>query len=510
MNIILNLLERFGAVFHRWPGFVRICHGLVGVDRRILARAPKQEQTAHTAMGVLMLLAAIWTGITMALKVSTLVTDEPGLILHGVLFAFFATLSLAMEVVVLSTLKSGQKGLVAVRLALSLTLVCLQVLPLAVMAFQNRIDYELHKATLEDVASTQGLSTKARGLDVLQTKARDLQEKSDQAHRTLQSPGPSPQAVVDAEAAVNAAQVKVTQANKALEYARRSAAQWRNKLANNQLTEEQRIRIDTALKAADMKVVVRQSELNAVDVVAENSRIDLVAAQRTWRTSLETNAKEADAAVKLHESTVKDVADQQANDVARAEQLAGKANKSAFFTSLGMLFKLAMHDVTVLLPLAFCVLVASIIDLLPLVTKLALLSGVHAAGTATRAAVETERLTLYRDQARLLAEGERLQAQQRHDALTKWVDADQGATQAQEYALEAQARLDKARLNASAELIAAHADATHMALTRLREVQALAEANPALSSVWRSQLAALIAALTPGDLGPQAATAPAR
>ena len=75
---------------------------------------------------------------------------------------------------------------------------------------------------------------------------------------------------------------------------------------------------------------------------------------------------------------------QQASDVARAEQLAGKANKSAFFTSLGMLFQLAIHDVTVLLTMAFCVLVASLIDLLPLVTKLALLNGVHASGTATR------------------------------------------------------------------------------------------------------------------------------
>ena len=151
----------------------------------------------------------------------------------------------------------------------------------------------------------------------------------------------------------------------------------------------------------------------------------------------------------------------------------------------------------------------ALIDLLPLVTKLALLNGVHASGTATREAVENERLTLYRDQARLLAAGERLQAQQRHDALAKWAEADQGATQAQEYALDAQQRLDRSRLNASAELIAAHADATHLALTRLREVQVLAEANPALGSVWRSQLAALIASLAPGGLDARAAAEPA-
>ena len=190
MYIFLYLVQRFGAFFHRWPGFVRICHGLVGVDRRILARAPKPEQTAYTAMGVLMLLAAFWTGITMSLKVSTLVADEPSTLLQVILFGFFAALSLAMEVVVLSTLKPGQKSLVAVRLALSLTLVCLQVLPLAVMAFQGRIDFELHKATLANVASAQGLSAKARGLDALQTKAGELQAKSDQAHRDASKPWP--------------------------------------------------------------------------------------------------------------------------------------------------------------------------------------------------------------------------------------------------------------------------------------------------------------------------------
>lgn len=510
MNIFLYLVQRFGAFFHRWPGFVRICHGLVGVDRRILARAPKPEQTAYTAMGVLMLLAAFWTGITMSLKVGTLVAEEPSTLLQMILFGFFAALSLAMEVVVLSTLKPGQKGLVAVRLALSLTLVCLQVLPLAVMAFQGRIDFELHKATLANVASALGLSAKARGLDALQTKAGELQAKSDQAHRTLQSPGPVPQAVADAEAAVNAAQAKVSQANKALEDARRRAAQWRAKLSNTQLTEDQHGRIEAALRAANEKVVARQGELNAADAAAENTRTELVAAQRTWRAGLEASAKDADEAARLHESAMSQATAQQASDVARAEQLAGKANKSAFFTSLGMLFQLAIHDVTVLLTIALCVLVASLIDLLPLVTKLALLNGVHASGTATREAVENERLTLYRDQARLLAAGERLQAQQRHDALAKWAEADQGAMQAQEYALDAQQRLDRSRLNASAELIAAHADATHLALTRLREVQVLAEANPALGSVWRSQLAALIAALAPGDLGPQAAAEPAR
>jgi len=124
--------------------------------------------------------------------------------------------------------------------------------------------------------------------------------------------------------------------------------------------------------------------------------------------------------------------------------------------------------------------------------------------------VETERLDLYRDQARLMAAEGRLQAQQRHDAMAKWVETDQGATQAQEYALEAQQRLDRSRLNASAELITAHAAVTQAALEKLREVQALAESSPALGSVWRTQLATLIETLSPGDRPAKAAAAPAQ
>jgi len=509
VNPLLNVLQRLGALFHRWPGVVRICHGLVGADRRLLARAPKPEQTAHTAMGVLMLLAALWTGVGMSLKVGAALSTGPGWLLHAVLFVFFAALSLGMEVVVLSTLKPGRKNLIALRLVMSLTLVCLQVLPLAVMAFQGRIDLELHKDTLTNVAAAQGLSAKARGLDTLQAKAKDLQSKADQAQRSLQSPGAAPQAVVDAEAAVGASQAKVTQANKALEDARRRAANLRAKLGDPKLPDEQRVRIEGALKSANERILTRQGELNAADAAAENARSEHAAAQRAWRASLEAGAKEADDAVRVHEAAVAQAAGQQASDVARAEQLAGRAHTSAFFTSLGKLFELAIRDVTVLLPLLFCALVAGIIDLLPLATKVELLNGVHARGTATREAVETERLNLYRDQARLMAAEGRLQAQQRHDAMAKWVEADQGATQAQEYALEAQQRLDRSRLNASAELITAHAEVTRAALENLREVQALAEANPALGSVWRSQLAALIEALAPGDMPTKAAAAPA-
>lgn len=510
MSVFLTLASRLGAFFHRWPGLVRICHGLVGADRRLLARAPKPEQTAHTAMGVLMLLAALWTGVGMSLKVGAALSTEPGLLLQAVLFVFFAALSLGMEVVVLSTLKSGHRNLIALRLVMSLTLVCLQVLPLAVMAFQGRIDLELHKDTLTNVAAAQGLSARARGLDALQIKAKELQSKADHAQRSLQSPGLAPQAVVDAEAAVSASQARVTQATKALEDARRRAAGLRMKLGDAKLSDEQRVRLEAALKSANERILTRQSDLNAADAAAENARSEHAAAQRAWRASLEASAKEADDAVRVHEATVAQAAGQQASDVARAEQLAGRAHTSAFFTSLGKLFELAARDITVALPLLFCALVAGIIDLLPLATKLALLNGVHARGTATREAVETERLNLYRDQARLMAAEGRLQAQQRYDALAKWVEADQGATQAQEYALEAQQGLDRSRLNASAELITAHAEVTRAALEKLREVQSLAEASPALGAVWRAQLATLIEALSPGDGPAKAAAVPAQ
>lgn len=503
MITLTLLLTRFYELIARWPGLVSICHKLAGVDRRMLARAPKPEQAAYTAVGCLMLLSATWTGVSMAMKVGSL-EGAQSFALMVLAAVFFFAVALAMEVLVLSTLKTGSYAMISARVALSAVLVAMQVLPFSIRNYESRIAYEQHQQTLASVTTTQAAAAKARGVDVLQVTARDLQVRAEAAQKALDEPGTPPQVVAEADSALAKATKAFATATRGADDARARLAKLRTGLNDPKLTAAGRDKLETAINVAAAKLVARQSEVNRADAAVANARTDADAAHRAWRTGLENGVAGAKDAVEVNAKAVAAAAARQAEDVERAEELSNSANKPGFLTSLGVLIHIAMHDKGVMFSLLFALAVASLVDLLPLLGKTMLLNGVHARGVRAREVVEIARLNLAEDQTKLDCEGQHLLAQQEYEALRKWTSTDKGATQATEFALAAQKRLASAQLAQTAELTGEWAGTMKGTLEKLYDVQMFADKSPTLTPVFRAHLARLITSLeeqiqTPGS-----------
>jgi Domain of unknown function (DUF4407) len=251
-KFLLAVLTALGVWLQRFPGLLIWCHRLCGIDRRILARAPKSEQAAYTALGALMILSASWTGLGMAYKLGE--SLNLSWLLRPLIFVFFMALSLCLEVAILATVKPGiGVGFIVLRVKLGLMLVVMQVTPIAVVINGGAIEAFLHRERLVAVAQAGELSAKARNVASLEQGARTLDEKAEAARAAMADPQHPPQTVVQAAAAASTAEGQLTRAQATADAARRRHAEARAAVAalasQNKLTEPERSRREAALNA---------------------------------------------------------------------------------------------------------------------------------------------------------------------------------------------------------------------------------------------------------------------
>ncbi|MGY0193778.1 DUF4407 domain-containing protein [Leptothrix sp. BB-4] len=475
---LFALLTALGVWLQRFPGLVIWCHRLCGIDRRILARAPKPEQAAYTALGALMILSACWTGLGMAYKLGeSLNVPWP---LRPLIFVFFMALGLCLEVAVLATVKPGiGVGFIVLRVKLGLMLVVMQLAPVAIVVFDGPIQALLHRERLVAVAQAGELSAKARNVASLEQGARTLDEKAEAARAAMADPQHPPQAVVQAAAAASAAEGQLSRANAAADAARRRHADARAALGalagQRKLDEAERSRreaaLNVALASAARRLAEAQLQVNAADVALQSARSEHEAAVAGWHRTLEEASASAAQRAASQAEAVAAARTQQGADTREAEALARQALKPSFGTALGALARLAGSDITVAVPLLFIFLVALTIDLTPLAVKVSLLQGVHALGLVRKAEAAIEAMETERQVQAQQALQARMAAEQALAASRQWAELDQGSSQAQLWALQAQAEIDRAELDAPIEAARQHLAALQALLAEMRAVQ---------------------------------------
>lgn len=480
-------LAALGQRLLAFPGFAYVCHRAALVDRRLLSRSTKQEQGVHTALGLLVILAALWGGIGMAVKIGRVI--GAGMLTHVGMFLFFAMLTWAIEASLIGGIKSGKRwgGLLAYRIVLGAVLVAMQVLPLLTEAFNARISQELHVRTLTQMAAAQDVVAKARNMGGVKSTATAAAQGASAARALADNP-PETADIKAANEKVKNAAAALQKAQQAEEHARSMLARARAVAADSSLAEKRREAAQEGVKLWASRLEQRKAALSKADGVLEQAKGEqalLVTEQRNRlrgdaETALERQ-RDADEALKATEQRME-------QDLKAAEELARKANSRSFFVEMGVLMRIAAQDFGVLFGCLVTLMVAALIDWLPVLTKIQMADGGYARAVAAREQrrIDGEETELHLD--RVANENRRMVASNESLGLQRFTHQDQGGLASQRHAFAAQRELDAMRLVAEQDLMG---EALRRISVNFDAVEALAsrtKSNPALAPMLQAEL----------------------
>lgn len=499
----INVLDRLGAKLDAAPRFSRLCLAVAMADRRLLAQAPRHEAHVVGSLGLLMVLAATWTGVGMASRLAA------GPLLWPLAFAFFFAVALGLERALLGTFKPGKSGLnVALRLTMALLLCVLQVGPTLTSMFHAQIVQFSHSESLRAIGNAAALAGNAHGVAALEAKSADLARRADVARETLTSP-PQDARVLGAEQQLAAAKRDAARAERELASAQTKLNRAREVASVGSARERksaEALAAKYAVVVADRTERARKAKL-AVDT-AQQGVGDATAAQTR---DLQEALDQAVAAARAHDQTLAQAREATSRDVADAEALAHSARDAASLaTDAVFLLKVAAHDGAVATVVAFIFLVAVLLDLTPLAVKWALTND---SAYAKLIDCQADRIRAGLDHVcrmdTLAREEEGLRAENHLAAVRIFADRDAGAAEAAQLALGVQQQLDAQRLRGAFEAYRQTFEEIELALHAALRLQETVDKKPELlRPIFETQIRTLIAKLERAAAESQAAMPP--
>jgi Domain of unknown function (DUF4407) len=483
----LSEIQFLALLRGQWTGFMR---WLTGVDADVLAQCSKSQQTLYSAIGIVMLLAALLTAAGLSAKLAGL--WELGMVGRLGLFVMLATLVLALEAAVLSSISPDAKPwtTLAVRVPIGLLLVSMQVVPTLTTMLQSQIELSLAKQGLQEQVELQVTSQKLRNVEGLRYDGKSLDDKLLRAIAEQQTP--------PADNAVAQAQANLAQASESFKKATLKALASRKRV--NELTaslakakdDRAAARVQVALDNAKVALSKANAEANTADVAIQTAENEVKSAKAAQATALSAAVSDAKQKVTGHSETMAKTQENLDSDAEKAKKLADKATQANFITQVVALGKLAKNDGFILVTCLVAIFGFALLDLLPTMLKMSARNGLYARlvqiqDAEMRAVSETEHYS---------AEQDRLQRSvikaNQTAGVRQFIEIDKGKLEGQRLLLVAQQAVDELQTTATIDLAQTALDRLATLLHTLIEQSAKLAEYPDVAPTYRQHLDRLL------------------
>ena len=471
----LSEIQFFALLRGRWSGFMR---WLTGVDAEVLAQCSKSQQTLYSAIGIVMLLAALLTAAGVSAKLAGL--WELGMVGRLGLFVIMTTLVLALEAAVLSSISPDAKPwtTLAVRVPIGLLLVSLQVVPTLTTMLQSQIELSLAKQGLQEQVELQATSQKLRNVEGLRTDGKSLDDKLLRAIAEQQTP-PTDNAVAQAQGNLAQASEAFKKATLKAQTSRKRVNDLAASLAKAK-DDQVAARVQVALDNAKAALSKANGEVNTADVAIQSAENEVKSAKTVQATALSAAVSDAKQKVTGHSETMAKTQENLDSDAEKAKKLADKATQANFITQVVALGKLAKNDGFILVICLVAILGFSLLDLLPTMLKMSARNGLYARlvqvqDAQMRSDSELQLQTKEQDNARRLAIQLNLT-----NGVRKFVETDEGRCEGQRLLLNEQFVIDELQITHTSDLSQTVLDRITRAIdTRVAQNEKL-NANPSV------------------------------
>ena len=469
------------ASFMRW---------LTGVDADVLAQCSKSQQTLYSAIGIVMVLAALFTAAGVSAKLAGL--WELGMLGRAGLFALMVALVLALEAAVLSSISPGANPLatLAVRVPIGLLLVCMQVTPTLTTMLQGQISLALAEEGLSKQVSLQTTSQKLRNIDGLRSTGKSLDEKYLQAVAEQQTP-PADIDVTEAEKKLNSAKDVANKAAAKVPPARKRVNEGTASLAKAS-DAQAATRLQAALDAAKAALTKANGEYNAADAAVFNADTAVKLAKEAQAKVLAEQVNSAKQNVEGHSKTVAATEKSLGEDATKAKTLADNATQANFITQVVGLAKLARIDWAIFFTCLVTIFGFSLLDLLPTALKMSARNGLY----ARLVQLQDDEMRSSSQQAFNNAEQDRFQLSaikiNQTAGVRQFTQIDAGKLEAQRLLIDAQRVVDEVQATATLDLAQVALDKLAVLLQTLIDQSAKLAEYPDVAPAYRQQLDRLL------------------
>lgn len=380
---------------------------LNGIDEEKLKDAPKHERVVYNALGGLMILASLWTGIGMTIKISN--GFELNFISSFFIFIFISLFALLLETVVVGTLKKDFKflGSVGLRLLIGLNLIMLQVLPLLVMIFSSQIELFKHQKMNETLEQEHQKIVKINDIDYLKKQQIYLDNELKEARNQAISPPINHKVeeikkfLTSEEPIINNLKEQITKEQDSLKKNNQQKSYLQNqiKFLNSELinnnfdtNKEKQDKIKNDLKINQQSLLNLDKKIKNLEEIIQQleqehsikednfnkkteEKLHLIKKQDEMIkfNLLDTEKKFTENNLKLTQSETK-VSQEQT----KTKELIENSNQSKFFNDIISLFEIAQKNFNTAIMIGFIFLFAFLIDMMPILTKIQLNKGVYA------------------------------------------------------------------------------------------------------------------------------------
>lgn len=465
---------------------------VVGVDGESLARAPRSEQVVWPAVGLYMVVMAWVTGGLLALKVGR--SLAVGWWTLPPLWLIASTIVLLIEIMILGTVKNGTRNNVMLRIALSCVLVGVQTMALLTWSFRDQIALHNHDQVIAAHSQAKSSAESIHGIKQVAQQGIELLKAEADAKKELANPTPTMQ-VNESKAQLEKAGLAVLAATKAVDEARRRLAEARARLALERADSPRREAIERAISYWTAQVGTKQKAMNDAEAERSNAEADHNGVLKTWRASLQAALDRAQAQVESHSQVEQKTKGSVDKIVGTAVALATDAGKESFFNDVRVLLSMLPSHPSLLLACVFSLLIAIVLDLVPLIVKINLSRGVVAKleeQIVTVTNLETESASC---EATNRARIRQIESDNELAAVKLFADTDQGSTRAAIMAREAGIKRDEYAVTHGPRVIQSGLVAIHASLLKAQELDQMAKGDPVIEPLFRSQLKDLIAKL---------------
>ncbi len=483
----LSEIQFLALLRGQWTGFMR---WLTGVDAKVLAECSKSQQTLYSAIGIVMLLAALLTAAGLSAKLAGL--WELGMVGRLGLFVMMTTLVLALEAAVLSSISPDAKPwtTLAVRVPIGLLLVSMQVVPTLTTMLQSQIELSLAKQGLQEQVELQVTSQKLRNVEGLRSDGKSLDDKLLRAIAEQQTP-PTDNAVAQAQG-------NLAQASEAFKKATLKAQTLRKRVndlaASLAKAKDDQVaaRVQVALDNAKAALSKANGEANTADVAIQSAENEVKSAKTVQATALSAAVSDAKQKVTGHSETMAKTQENLDSDAEKAKKLADKATQANFITQVVALGKLAKNDGFILVTCLVAILGFALLDLLPTMLKMSARNGLYARlvqiqDAEVRAVFETDHSNKAQDRTQMSA----IKANQTAGVL-QFIEIDKGKQEGQRLLFVAQHANDELQATATNNLAqTVLGGLTPLTQTLIDQRRVIAE-HPEVAPAYRQHLDRLL------------------
>ncbi len=353
---------------------------IAGVDYERLKDAPKSERVVYPALGILMCLAAAWTGFGLTVKLK--VGLELGMLSTIAAFIFTTMFALLLEMVVVGTLKNGAKflGNLAVRMILGFNLMLLQVVPVLVIVFSPNIQVYKNEQVIQKTLAAKEAASKSTDLTSLTNLNQSAQERFRKAKENRMNP-PENMLLTETTKLLEEKTIELTESETKLEQQQILVNTAKNRLNGIAKTEENK----KAIANAQYKYNLAQAKFNEMNTAVENLKQerDTIQAKKEqifneYDAYLTKELNEATAAMNTQSAKLQNAMNEVQKVTQETQNLAQQATTSRFFNDVSSLIEIVKVNESILYTSLFVIFIALLIDLMPILTKMQLSKGVYA------------------------------------------------------------------------------------------------------------------------------------